>query len=80
MYDVCIHHTHMYGQWAIHVPKMVWAVQVLERLSRPGCEHYATLRFTYWLQWHLHRQLRDASAYAAEHRVALKGDLPIGTA
>ena len=53
-------------------------MQVLDRLSRPGCEHYETLRFTFWLQWHLHRQLRDASAYAAEHRVALKGDLPIG--
>jgi len=52
--------------------------QVLDRLSRPGCEHYETLRVTYWLQWHLHRQLRDASAYAAAHRVALKGDLPIG--
>ena len=55
-------------------------LQMLDRLSRPGCEHYGTLRFMYWLQWHLHRQLRDASVYAAAHRVALKGDLPIGSA
>lgn len=34
--------------------------------------------FTYWLQWHLHKQLAAASAHAATRRVVLKGDLPIG--
>ncbi|MEM9608453.1 MAG: 4-alpha-glucanotransferase [Actinomycetota bacterium] len=31
-----------------------------------------------WVQWHLHRQLDAATAYARRRGVALKGDLPIG--
>ena len=52
--------------------------QLFERLWRPDQEHAASLRFTCWLQWHLHRQLSHVSAYAAQRRVILKGDLPIG--
>lgn len=33
---------------------------------------------TYFVQYHLHLQLLEASKYAEEHGVALKGDLPIG--
>ena len=51
---------------------------MLQRLSSPGQAHYGCIQFTYWLQWHLHRQLRGVSQYAQQHRVALKGDLPIG--
>lgn len=52
--------------------------QILQRLSSPDQAHYNSIQFTYWLQWHLHRQLRSASLYAQQHRIALKGDLPIG--
>jgi 4-alpha-glucanotransferase len=51
---------------------------MLQRLSSPQQAHYGRVQFTYWLQWHLHRQLRGVSLYAQQHRVALKGDLPIG--
>lgn len=51
---------------------------MLHRLSGPDQAHYSSIQFTYWLQWHLHRQLRSASLYAQQHRIALKGDLPIG--
>ena len=34
--------------------------------------------FTYWMQFHLHRQLHEVKCYAEENGVALKGDLPIG--
>jgi 4-alpha-glucanotransferase len=51
---------------------------MLQRLSGPDQAHYSSIQFTYWLQWHLHRQLRSASLYAQQHRIALKGDLPIG--
>lgn len=54
------------------------SIQTLQRLSGPDQAHYSSIQFTYWLQWHLHRQLRSASLYAQQHRIALKGDLPIG--
>lgn len=50
------------------------------RLAAPTQPFHSHLRFTFWLQWHLHRQLSDAAAYARSRRVVLKGDLPIGVA
>ena len=54
------------------------ATQMLDRLTSPSLEWYPSIQFTYWLQYHLHRQLLQASQYAASRHVALKGDLPIG--
>ncbi len=51
---------------------------MVERLTCPSQEHYTSLQFTYYLQYHLHKQLLDASRHAARQHVALKGDLPIG--
>lgn len=52
--------------------------EVLDRLSSPSQEWHTSMRFLWWLQYHLHRQLLQASRYAASRHVALKGDLPIG--
>ena len=54
-------------------------MQMLERLSSPDQPQYQTICFTYWLQWHLSKQLKSASEFARQHQIALKGDLPIGT-
>ncbi len=35
-------------------------------------------QFWYFVQYHLDRQMRSAHEYAREHRVILKGDIPIG--
>lgn len=51
---------------------------MLDRLSSPSQEFFPSIQFTYWVQYHLHRQLLQASKYAASRHVALKGDLPIG--
>ena len=51
---------------------------MLERLSAPNQPQHPAICFTYWLQWHLSRQLKSASEYARQHQIALKGDLPIG--
>ena len=51
---------------------------MLDRLSSPGQEWHASIQFCYWLQYHLHKQLQQASQYAGHKHVALKGDLPIG--
>ena len=34
--------------------------------------------FHYFTQFHLHLQLKEVASYAHEHRVILKGDIPIG--
>ena len=51
---------------------------MLDRLSSPSQEWHSSIQFSYWLQYHLHKQLLAASGYAAQRHVALKGDLPIG--
>ncbi|KAK9847329.1 hypothetical protein WJX84_006047 [Apatococcus fuscideae] len=51
---------------------------MIARLTCPSQEHYSSLQFTYYVQFHLHKQLLEASQHAARQHVALKGDLPIG--
>jgi 4-alpha-glucanotransferase len=51
---------------------------MLERLSAPDQPQHQSICFTYWLQWHLSKQLMSASEFARQHQIALKGDLPIG--
>jgi 4-alpha-glucanotransferase len=47
-------------------------------LTAPESEYFDRVAFYYFLQYHLHLQLSDASRYAREHGVVLKGDIPIG--
>ena len=60
------------------VMRCVGGSQDIERLTSPERDYHASIRFTYYLQYHLHAQLLDASQHAARLRIALKGDLPIG--
>ncbi|MBQ7459602.1 MAG: 4-alpha-glucanotransferase [Bacteroidales bacterium] len=53
------------------------------KYSKKKIEDYAAanagkVAFWCWIQFILDRQLKDAVAYAHAHRVAIKGDLPIG--
>uniref|UniRef100_A0A7S3QVA9 4-alpha-glucanotransferase n=2 Tax=Dunaliella tertiolecta TaxID=3047 RepID=A0A7S3QVA9_DUNTE len=50
----------------------------LERITSSKSDHRRSVEFTYYLQYHLHKQLSMASKYAESKRVVLKGDLPIG--
>ena len=52
--------------------------QVLERLSREDTDQHTRLQITYYIQYQLHLQLLEVTNYAELHRVAIKGDLPIG--
>lgn len=56
------------------------AQQHTERLTAPDQPFYRDVCYTYWLQWHLHKQLLEAADFARKKRVVLKGDLPIGVA
>ena len=54
-----------------------------KKYSRSKADAYAAahgseVAFWCWLQYLLDAQLKDAVAYAHSHRVAIKGDLPIG--
>ncbi|XP_010508798.1 PREDICTED: 4-alpha-glucanotransferase DPE2 [Camelina sativa] len=50
----------------------------LEKLISMDSLHYNTICFHYYIQYHLHVQLSEASEYARKRGVVLKGDLPIG--
>eukprot|EP00871_Galdieria_phlegrea_P003197 jgi/Galph1/3879/GphlegSOOS_G2529.1 len=50
----------------------------LEDLASEDSLHFDHIGVVYFTQFHLHRQLLEASQYAAKNRIVLKGDLPIG--
>ncbi|GAU44872.1 hypothetical protein TSUD_329290 [Trifolium subterraneum] len=50
----------------------------LEKLVSKESLHYEIICFHYYVQYHLHLQLSEASEYARKKGVILKGDLPIG--
>ena len=54
--------------------------EAITRLTSPQADHYPAVAFHYYIQFHLHHQLTDASTYAREQGVCLKGDIPIGVA
>ena len=49
-----------------------------EKAEQYAAAHPAGVAFWCWIQYLLDMQLKDAVAYAHTHRVAIKGDLPIG--
>ena len=51
---------------------------VIGEYVAPGVDHYDSIAFQYFIQYHLHLQLREAADYAHEHKIILKGDIPIG--
>jgi 4-alpha-glucanotransferase len=50
----------------------------IDRLTAPQSKQYDQIALHYFIQYHLHLQLRDAADYAHEHGVVVKGDVPIG--
>ncbi|MFO1475951.1 MAG: 4-alpha-glucanotransferase [Verrucomicrobiota bacterium] len=52
--------------------------ELLKRLTGPRSAARRDIEFHYFVQYHLHRQLRAASRYAHDHGVILKGDIAIG--
>ncbi len=50
----------------------------VQKLADPSQKHYDEIALHYFIQFHLHLQLKEATAYAHEHSIILKGDIPIG--
>jgi len=44
----------------------------------PDTDHYDSIALRYFIQYHLHLQLREAADYAHKQGIIVKGDIPIG--
>jgi 4-alpha-glucanotransferase len=50
----------------------------IQRLVTPSQKHYDDVAVHYFTQYHLHLQLKEATAYAHKNGIIVKGDIPIG--
>ena len=50
----------------------------IDQLADSKSKTYSEIAFFYFVQYHLHLQLKAATDYAHAHGVVLKGDIPIG--
>lgn len=64
-----------FSKWPAHAEYDDMSVQAM---ATPGSSDHDELAFYYFVQYHLHQQLNEASSCAHRHGVILKGDLPIG--
>jgi len=64
-----------FNQWKIYSK---YDKASIEKYVSPRAKHYNEIACTYFTQYHLHLQLKDAVEYAHKNGVVLKGDIPIG--
>ena len=56
----------------------IYSKEGVDKLTDSKNPHYLEIAYHYYVQYHLYQQLKEASDYAREHKVVLKGDIPIG--
>lgn len=56
----------------------VYNEQAIQRLVSPSQKHYDEVALYYFIQYHLHLQLKAATEYAHKNGIIIKGDIPIG--
>ena len=64
-----------FTQWKEHASFNAAAIREFVAEDR---EHHDEILLHYYIQYQLHRQLKDATAYAHKHGIIVKGDIPIG--
>jgi 4-alpha-glucanotransferase len=64
-----------YSKWKTH---SVYNSEEIEKLTSSRSKHFKSIAFYYFVQYHLHLQLKEAVDYAHKRGIALKGDIPIG--
>lgn len=69
------YNTSDFHQWKKYA---VYNSQDIQHLCAPDSPEYPQIALYFYIQYHLHLQLQEASNYAREHEVVLKGDIPIG--
>ena len=70
-----LHGTVNFNEWPTHAKYNEAAIQ---KLVDPKASTYTKISFYYYVQFHLHLQLKSASRYAHENGIIIKGDIPIG--
>ena len=56
----------------------VFKQQDIDALTNPLSDAYADIAFHYFVQYHLHKQLHEATAYCHNKGIIVKGDIAIG--
>jgi 4-alpha-glucanotransferase len=64
-----------FSKWKTHP---VYNEEEIERLCSRKSRQYKAVSFWYFVQFHLHLQLKDSVKYAHKKGIALKGDIAIG--
>jgi 4-alpha-glucanotransferase len=64
-----------FSQWKIY---SAYNKEAIEKYVAPRARHYDQIALQYFIQYHLHRQLKDATDYAHKNGIIVKGDIPIG--
>ena len=70
-----LHGTVDFNQWPTHAK---YDQKQIEKLIDPKSKTYDSIAFFYFVQYHLHLQLVEATQYAHQNGVIVKGDIPIG--
>ncbi|MBP5404148.1 MAG: 4-alpha-glucanotransferase [Elusimicrobiaceae bacterium] len=69
------YHTTQFTTWPQYAQ---FSLEDLAQFCIPSSKQYVEVCFWYYTQFILHTQLLEAAQYAREHKVILKGDIPIG--
>ncbi|GGA83879.1 4-alpha-glucanotransferase [Puia dinghuensis] len=69
------HGTPDFTRWTLHSE---YDKEAIREYTTPEKKHYDSIALQYFIQYHLHIQLKDALDYAHEHGIVVKGDIPIG--
>ena len=64
-----------FSNWNKHA---VYQKAEVDKICSPRSAHFKSIGFYYFVQYHLHLQLKEASDYAHKKGLVLKGDIPIG--
>ncbi len=64
-----------FTKWKTH---STYNEHAILEFADPSQKQYEEIALYYFIQYHLHLQLKDATAYAHKHGIIIKGDLPIG--
>ena len=70
-----LHGTVNFNAWPTHSK---YNEEAIQKLVNPKASSYSEISFYYYVQYHLHLQLKSATSYAHENGIIVKGDIPIG--
>ncbi len=64
-----------FSKWKLY---SIYNKEAIEKYVSPKAKHYDEIALNYFMQYHLHLQLKNAVEYAHKNGVIIKGDIAIG--